>query len=158
MYQMANIEKDRTNERSNAQVQNQMVQSMLKHGLNTACRGEAWLVEPEKDGCPFTALSFGTLASALYEAVSLLDGEQLSQNKPLSLALATGLPRCPILHKQTPDSVRRWLRDWNNRFHQKDATTVMDLCEHVDGADNAWQAHRQVLGMTARCKDYAQEM
>ena len=29
MYQMANIEKDRTNERSNAQVQKQMVQSFF---------------------------------------------------------------------------------------------------------------------------------
>ena len=158
MFQMRNIEKDRTNERANLQVQKKMVQSILKHGLNFGCRGEAWLVEPDTVGGPFTALSFGTLASAFYDAVSSLSGDELADNKGVQLALTTGLPRCAILSNKTPDSVRRWLRDWNNRFHQRDSTTLTDIFDFVEEADLAWQAQKQVTGLTARCKDYTQEM
>ena len=80
MYQLRNIDKDRTNEAiyfeawaaqvATAQVQKQMVQSILTHALNTGCRGDAWLVEQEADGYPFTILSRGTLASAFYDAVA----------------------------------------------------------------------------------------
>ena len=58
MYQLRNTEKDRTNaaidfeawaaQVATAQIQTQMDQTILKHGLNTCCRGEAWLVEPDK--------------------------------------------------------------------------------------------------------------
>ena len=55
-------------------------------------------------------------------------------------------------------TARRWLRDWNNRFHQTDSTTITDIYDQVEEADSAWQAQKQATGMTARCKDCAQEM
>lgn len=108
------------NGRFQQSVVDKYVESVLSQGLVSGVRGAAWAIE--KDDGSFELITFGTLASAVYEAAG-----RHPNNAFVQQALAEGIPGAIILNHRIPADVLRFLRDYHNAFHQGSKYSIMEL-------------------------------
>ena len=76
------------------------------------------------------ALSFGTLATAVYKAY-----EKDPDNANVKRTIAAGLPNAVVFHPRLPKDVIIFLRDHHNKFHEGSSISFAE-------ADNAQEFFR----------------
>ena len=114
-------------------------------------RGEPWLAKPAKAGSPYTAITFGTLSSAVYDA-----HEQEPAN-PYVIATVNGsLHGCRLFINEMPPNVKKWLRDYHNQFTGGCGVLYIDLIILSGEIEVAWSAYRLRHGLQARAPNYQQ--
>eukprot|EP00974_Lingulodinium_polyedra_P099229 9614252-Lingulodinium_polyedra.AAC.1 len=125
------------------------VASILQKGIVTGVRSEAWMVFSPGRTFPALALSYGTLAEALYVAA-----EREPSNPFVANALSKGLPNVRMLNEMTPSNVLSFLKTYNNEFHGGSSWTILELLDEVLDLELQWGDFRASKGITARMPNY----
>jgi hypothetical protein len=81
-------------------------------------------------------LSFGTLATAVYEAF-----KKDPENANVKRTILAGLPNAVVFHPRLPDDVIIFLRDLHNKFHEGSSISFVEVLQMVHDADCDWKSH-----------------
>lgn len=108
------------NGRAQASVVDKYTANVLEHGLVQGVRGNAWGVE--NDDGTIALITYGTLASAVYEAHA-----KAPSNQFVIQALENGITGAVIFSNRMPQDCIRFLRDYHNSFHGGSKYSLMEL-------------------------------
>ena len=144
-----NIQRHPLNMRKQDSVLERYVASILEKGIVTGVRSEAWMIFSPNRTFPALALSYGTLAEALYTAV-----ERDPDNTFVVNAVRKGLPNVRMLNEQTPSNVLSFLKAYNNEFHGGSSWTIVELMEEALDLEVQWGDHRSKKGINAKMPNY----
>lgn len=113
-----------------------LLQSVLEKGIVPGVRGEPWLVLPQGGSGPREAITYGGLSNAFYKALELQP-----DNPQVHATLKAGLRSCRLLDARIPVSVRKFLKDYHNRFHSGSSYSFVELLtDVVETIEPAWEA------------------
>ena len=109
------------------------VASILQKGIVAGVRSEAWMVVSPGRTFPALALSYGTLADALYVAAV-----REPTNPFVANALSNGIPNARVRNEMTPSNVISCLKTYNNELHGGSSWTILELLDEALGSQVQW--------------------
>ncbi len=141
------------NDRGNRQSVLRYLSKIRQFGVVPSARGDPYAVVSRGCKPPYWLISFGTLATAFYKAISMgLDKEFPN----VKASLDNGLPNVTLLVEQFPSDGIAWLREFANDFHDGDDVTLVQMYDEHGSMQAEWDCHRLENGIDSKTgKDFA---